>query len=264
MQKTKGILVLIGGAEKRKGKKRLLKRIAALNRNGTVALIPSASKFPNDAAAMYIDAFHDLGAKKVHVLDIRRRSEADRSRNLDRVAESGAIFFSGGDQVRLVEILGGTKLIAAIHDRYRQGALIAGTSAGAAAASDPMIFDGQDKGLVKGRVRNGPGFGFLSGITVDTHFVVRNRTPRLAQFLTSGLSRRGVGLAENTALFVHPNGVADVAGTGSVTLLSSDRLTYSNFNEIEDGAPISAHGLKLGFLSPGARFNLKKWSVVKT
>ncbi len=261
MQKKKGILVLIGGAEKRTGRKGLLRKIVSMSRAERIALVPTASKYPREVAANYRAAFGDLGVKKIHILDIRSRRDADRAANLERLEESEVIFFSGGDQVRLVDTLKATAFIDVVHRKFSEGAMIAGTSAGAAAASDPMIYDGQDRGLLKGRVRSAPGFGFLKGITVDTHFTVRNRIPRLVQFLVSGHSRRGIGLSENTALFVDPRGVAEVAGSGSVTLLSSDTRTCSNYDAVDWDAPISAQGLKLGFLSPGILFNLNRWSV---
>ncbi len=261
MQKKKGILVLIGGAEKRTGRKGLLRKIVSISKAETIALIPTASKYPREVARNYRAAFRDLGVKRIHVLDIRSRRDADRTTHLERLEESGVIFFSGGDQVRLVDTLGATSFIETVHRKFNEGTMIAGTSAGAAAASDPMIYDGQDRGLLKGRVRSAPGFGFLKGITVDTHFTVRNRIPRLAQFLVSGLSRRGIGLSENTALFVTPKGIAEVAGSGSVTLLSSDARTFSNYDAVDWDAPISAQGLKLGYLSPGILFNLNRWSV---
>jgi len=262
LSRRKGILALIGGAEKRTGKKRLLRRIVKLRPTRKVVLIPSASQYPREVGRDYKSAFYDLGVEKVDLLDVRSREEADSPEHSEKVDAADLIFISGGDQVRLVDVIGGTELLEHLWRRFRQGATIAGTSAGAAAASDPMIFDGQEKGLYKGRVGCGPGFGFIGSITIDTHFVVRYRIPRLAQFLASGRSSRGIGLAENTAIIINPDGIAEVAGSGTITLLNSSRMTYNNFSVIEDDKPVSVHGLKLGFLSEGMRFNLNKWSVV--
>lgn len=229
----------------------------------TVSIIPSASRFPGEVGADYEKAFRSLGVKRIHLLDVRHRGEAKSEKILDRVRETDLFFFTGGDQVRLVRVLGGTPMIEEIFKRHAEGALIAGTSAGAAAASDPMLFDGQDRGLHKGKVRHGPGFGLIEGVTVDTHFFVRNRIPRLAQFLARGLSRRGIGLAENTALFVSPDGTAEVAGAGPVAVLSRNGKVFSDYERAARNEPISVHGLKLGFLSAGIRFNLRRWAVVQ-
>ncbi len=259
---TGGTLVLIGGAEKKRGKKEVLRRIVRLGKVRTMTLIPCASRYPGEVSRGYAAAFGSLGVEKIHVLNPRRRSEADRPGNIRCVKESDMIFFSGGDQVRLVNIVRGTRLLGMIRRRYREGAVVVGTSAGAAAASDPMIFDGQDQGLRKGKVGYGPGFGFLDGITVDTHFMVRRRIPRLVQFLVSGKSSRGLGLSENTALFIGPDRVAQVCGTGVVTVLSRDSKTYSNYNETRKDSVISVLGLRLGFLSEGLCFDIDKWSIV--
>jgi len=212
----------------------------------------------------YRRAFRALGVSKVHGLDIRSRAEADRNRHAEAISESDLIFFTGGDQVRLVRLLGGSRVIEETRQALRRGATVAGSSAGAAAASDEMLYDGQLKGLHKGRVLHGQGFGFIRGITIDTHFVQRNRIGRLAQFLVSSSNDRGLGLSEDTAMIIGPGGIAEVVGSGTVIVLNSQHLRYSNFKEAELDSPISLEGLRLGFLSAGIRFNTRRWSVVKS
>lgn len=260
----RGYLVLIGGAEDRTGRKEILRRSLELNQAETVSIIPSASRHPAGLARQYARAFRSLGARRVFTLDIRSRDEADLDRYAKRIGESDLIFFTGGDQVRLVRLLAGSRLIEETRQRMRQGATVAGSSAGAAAASDAMLYDGQLKGLHKGRVRHSRGFGFIRGITVDTHFVKRNRIGRLAQFLVSSRNDRGIGLSEDTAMFIGPGGIGEVLGRGTVIVLNSQGLRYSNFKECELDEPISLEGLQLGFLSAGIRFNIRRWSVVKS
>ncbi len=260
--KKKGCLVLIGGREQRSGKMRILKRMVKVSEAKTISIFPSASRHPGGVRQDYEKAFRSLGIEQIHFLDIRHRDEADLEENLECVRESDLFFFTGGDQVRLVKILGKTRLMKEISRKHAEGATIGGTSAGAAAASDPMLFDGQDRGLDKGRVRHGPGFGLIEGVTVDTHFFARNRIPRLAQFLARGLSRHGIGLAENTAFIIHPDGTGEVAGAGPVAVLSRNGKLYSNYERTARDEPISVHGLKLGFLSAGIRFNVRRWAVV--
>lgn len=243
--------------------KEILRRTLDLNGARTVSIIPSASRSPRGLARQYVRAFRSLGARRVFTLDIRSRSEADLNRHAERISESDLIFFTGGDQVRLVRLLGQSRMIEETRQRLRQGATVAGSSAGAAAASDQMLYDGQLHGLHKGRVRHSRGFGFIRGITIDTHFVQRNRIGRLAQFLVSSRNNRGIGLSENTAMIIGPGGIGEVVGYGTVIVLNSQGLRFSNYKESELDTPISLEGLQLGFLSAGIRFNTRRWSVVK-
>ncbi len=224
--------------------------------------VPAATRW--NWSSSIAGPFVPWGSRKVHALDIRSRVEADRNRHAVRISESDLIFFTGGDQVRLVRLLGNSRVIEETRQRLRQGATVAGSSAGAAAASDPMLYDGQLKGLHKGRVRHHRGFGFIRGITIDTHFVQRNRISRLAQFLVSSRNDRGIGLSEDTALIIGPGGIGEVVGRGTVIVLNSQDLRFNNFKETELDTPISMAGLQLGFLSAGIRFNTRRWSVVKS
>lgn len=260
----RGYLVLIGGAEDRTGRKEVLRRTVELNNARTVSIIPSASRQAPDLARQYARAFRSLGLRTVHTLDIRRRWEADRDRHAECVAGSDLVFFTGGDQVRLVRLLWGSRVIEETRRALRRGATVAGSSAGAAAASDPMLYDGQLKGLHKGRVRHSRGFGFIRGITIDTHFVHRNRIGRLAQFLVSSRNDRGIGLSEDTAMIIGPGGIGEVVGRGTVIVLNSQKLRFSDYKSKALDEPISLEGLQLGLLSAGIRFNTRRWSVVKS
>jgi cyanophycinase len=260
---TRGHLVLVGGAEETSGNRRLLRRAVELNGGSRVVVIPAATRFPGRLSRKYVRAFRALGATDVQVLPVHRRSDADRCRLAQAAEDANLIWFSGGDQVRLVRLLGGSAVLDAVRRAHERGATVAGTSAGAAAASDPMLYDGQEGSLVKGRVRHEGGFGFLDGITVDTHFDERGRYGRLAQFLASGRSRRGLGLSENTALFVDPEGIGEVAGAGPVVVLRADGLSFNDYEEVEEGRPLSMAGLEIGFLSDGTRFDLRRWCVVR-
>ena len=196
---TKGHLVLIGGNEDKVRNREILQRIVNINNVKNIAVIPTASRYyPRQLGDKYRSAFSKLGVKKIEILDIRSAKEADREENYEKIQASDCIFFTGGDQVRLVEILQNTKLLQVIKDEYQNGKTIAGTSAGAAAASNPMIFDGDEMGFLKGSVNHGEGFGFIENFTVDTHFITRGRISRLTQFLLRGYSNFGIGFAEDT------------------------------------------------------------------
>ena len=196
-------------------------------------------------------------------MNIRRKEDVDKPKHFDLINEADVIFFTGGDQVRLVEIFQNSELLELIRDRFSSGVTIAGTSAGAAAASNPMIYDGDNQGFLKGTVSWCEGFGFLSNITIDTHFMERERVFRLTQFLASRKSKYGIGLSEDMAVVISPNKTLEVLGNRVITILSSNNLHYTNYNEIDIDDQITVDGLSLGFLSEGTIFDIEKWKVIR-
>jgi len=260
----KGYLVLIGGAEDRKNEKVILKRTVSLNNAKTVAIIPTASNCPHGLAEDYFYAFRDLGVENAHILDIREKEEAEKPEFLEKIEQADLIFFTGGDQSRLVNTLIDTTLFEKIKDRYLNGVTIAGTSAGAAAACDPIIFDGDSGGLKKGTIRHSQGFGFIKNVTIDTHFVNRGRLGRLTQFLSSGISLKGIGIGEDTAIIINNNDVFEVIGSEMVTVVNMDEVSYSNYEQLNENEPIVINDIKIGFLQSGSIFNMKQWKVVSS
>jgi len=260
-EKNRGYLVLIGGAEDRKGEKIVLQKLVKLNNAKNVALIPTATNYPQACGEDYYYAFKEIGIEKTNILDIRETKEADTPENFKMIEEADIIFFTGGDQVKLVNVLNNTKLISLITERFYNGVTIAGTSAGAAAASNPMIFDGDTQGLQKGTVNAGPGFGFIKNITIDTHFVARGRIGRLTQFLIYQNIKRGIGIGENTAVIINALDTFEVVGTGIVSVVDVSEITYSNYNFINNNDRMSINGIKAGFLQAGCVFNMNTWDV---
>ncbi|MBM3405190.1 MAG: cyanophycinase [Bacteroidetes bacterium] len=261
MIQHRGYLALIGGAEEKEGSMEVLSRVVGLNSPEKAIVIPTASDYPYDLGERYYYLFRDLGVKDVFVFDIRHRDEADTAHYHEKIEGAGIIFLTGGDQVKLVNILDGSNLMQRIRQLHSQGATLAGTSAGAAAASEIMIYGGDDEGLSKGAVNYTKGFAFLKGITVDTHFSERNRLARLSQFLAGSEIKKGLGLDENTAMIIGPDMKGDVIGSGSITVVDSDGVNYSNLLTVEQYDPITLNGIKIGFLPAGARFDLERWMV---
>ena len=260
-KKGKGFLVLIGGNEDKRNNKTILKSLIELNKAKNVVIIPTASSYPKSLGEKYFRAFKKLGLEEISVLDIRYRNEVDKEKNFEAIQNADCIFFTGGDQVRLVKIFQNSKLLNLIIEKFQQGMTIAGSSAGAAAVSDPMIFDGDYKGFHKGSVNSGCGFGLLPDITMDTHFIKRCRLSRLTQFLSSGKSDCGIGLAEDTAIIISPENKFKVIGSGVVTVLSSKKMKYTNFDEIAKNEKLTADGLSISFLSNGTVFCLEQGEV---
>lgn len=260
---NRGYLVLIGGAEDRKDDKIILRATVEINNAKRVVVIPTASNYPLSLGDDYIYAFRNIGVEYVDVLDIREACEADKSEYLEKIEKADLVFFTGGDQVKLVNTLIQSQLYKLIYKCYNERKLtIAGTSAGAAGASDPLLYNGDDQGLIKGSIKHGKGFGFIPNITVDTHFNARNRLLRLSQFLCGGLSNRGIGIDEDTAVVINPNGIFQVIGSGYVTVVNSENITFTNYDLIEPGDKLSFNDLIIGFLHPGCRFDISTWNVV--
>ena len=258
----KGYLVLIGGAEDRRNDKVVLRKLINLNDAQNVVIITSATLYPAETAEDYFYAFRDLGIKNIHIFDIRDNRESNDAAYLEIVDNADLVFFTGGDQVRLTQILLNTQLLKRIRERFLgEGLTIAGTSAGASAAANPMTFDGDNQGLIKGAVKHDEGFGFLENITIDTHFVARGRLARLTQFLCNGYTQKGIGIGENTSITIKPDNTFEVAGTGIVTVVSTSEVNFSNFNEIEDGERISIDGIKIGFLQEDSVFDMNNWEI---
>lgn len=263
MTDKRGYLVLIGGAEDKRGEMVILRKIMDMNHNGNVVVIPTATSYGRDAIRDYEDVFRSIGAGRVDGLDIQYRDEANREDYVDTLQEADVVFFTGGDQTRLVDALCKSKVMDAVRRKFAQGATIAGTSAGAAAVSDPMIYDGDDQGFSKHAVKHARGFGLLRDITVDTHFMQRERIPRLSQFLSSGKSKKGIGIDEDTAVFVCPDNTFEVVGRGVVTVMNADKLKYSNYAKVDRNEHISVDGVEIGFLAHGTVFDMAGWRIDK-
>ena len=254
---------MIGGAEDRQGDALVLKHMLDQTQPNVLLIIPTASSYPQSIERAYTDVFRDLGVKTIKCLDIRYRDEADRDENIKALETADLIFFGGGDQVRLVDILDQTRFIDMIRRRFEAGDLhIAGTSAGAAAAGNPMIFHGNSDGLVKGSVEHSAGFGFVEGVAIDTHFFARGRLARLSQFLISDHCRKGIGLDEDTGIVICPDLRFKVIGSGMVTVLNSSSVSGSNFETVSTGEPLRFNNMRYGILPAGSIFSIRRWSVV--
>jgi|YNPMSStandDraft_1061717.scaffolds.fasta_scaffold00021_49 cyanophycinase len=262
MEKIK--LILIGGAEDKTDKLDVLSKVAIASNKKNLVLIPTASQYPQEIKNHYFDTFRKLNVDNFICLDIRYPDECDLPENIEAISNANLVFFSGGDQVKLVDTLKNSQLIKIIKQRFLENNLvIAGTSAGSAAASENMLFDGDYQGFIKGKVKHSNGFGFIKDVIIDTHFLNRERIPRLIQMLASGIENKAIGIDEDTAIMIDINNNFEVIGNGMVTLLSSDEMTYNDYHEISENRTININNIKIGFLSRGAKFSLSNWCVIK-
>ena len=264
MNKTKkGTLVLVGGAEDKQYSKIVLQTIHNLNNAQNVLIIPTASRYGVELGNEYKAIFEQFGATNASVLDINHRAAVDKIENLNALAQADLVFMTGGDQVKLAEVFNRTAFLRLLKERHQNENLnIAGTSAGAAVTSTILIYDGDDFGFYKGSVKDDIGFGLMPLATVDTHFMERNRIPRLVQFLASGKSKRGIGISEDTAAFVFPNNTIQIVGSGVVVMIDATNMDYTNYHEITDNQYIATSGIKISFLVHGSKFDLTKWKVL--
>ncbi len=260
-----GILILIGGAEDRKDDKVVLTKILEKTNARNIVIIPTASDYAREVYENYRYAFRSLGIDQVEVFDIRYPDEVDREEYHDKLRKADLVYFSGGDQTKLIKTLQGSRLLEEIKESFFTRQLhIAGTSAGAAAAGEITIYDGDYNGFCKDAVKTMPAFGFLKSIAVDTHFLARERIPRLTHYLISGNCTKGIGIDEDTVAFIHPDYRMEVYGSGMVTVMNTDKITGSNFELIKKDEVYTVNNVRVGFLAPGTIFSLKRWMVLKT
>lgn len=252
-----GYLVAIGGAEDKTSEMDVLSKVVSLapSRNGEVAVIAAASGIPDEVLPTYEQVFTRLGATRVHSLSVRTRDDANGTAAVSAVENSAIIFFTGGDQLRLTSILGGSRLLDAIRDRFRSGAVVAGTSAGAMALATTMIYNGQAAdALHKGAVNMSPGLGFVRGLIIDTHFLARGRFTRLMGAGATNPQQLGVGIGEDAAVIVHPSRMLEAVGPGHVILVDSRDLARSNVAELVIGGAVAIENMIMHALTSGHGF----------
>lgn len=257
----RGHLVAIGGAEDKTSDLEILSRVFALAPKGNmeVAVIATASAIPEELLPGYRGVFKRLGATKVHSLNIRDRDQAGDKSIVERIRRCGVVFFTGGDQLRLTNILGGSPVLNAIRERHAGGAVVAGTSAGAVALSATMIYNGAAAdALHKGAVKMASGFGFVEGVIIDSHFLERGRFTRLMEAGATNPEQLGVGLGEDAAVIVHPHRVLEAIGPGHVIIVDSWELASSNVADVETGEPVAVEHVVMHALIGGHGYEIDR------
>jgi len=261
----RGDLIAIGGNEDKVNELVVLKRvIQELNKTEyKVGVITTASIEPEQREKDYRQVFTTLKASKIEILNIKSRTHANDISLTNILIDADLIFLAGGDQLRLTSILGGTKILDAIHKRLEAGAIIAGTSAGAAVFSDTMIYEGKsEEGLVKGRVLTTSGFGFVENVVFDTHFISRGRIGRLVQIVTTNPTIIGVGIGEDSGVILRGDGIGEIIGTGQVIIVDGSDIVHSNIMDIVPGSPIAVENVRIHSLVNGYKYDFRKRSFL--
>ncbi|MGB5963098.1 MAG: cyanophycinase [Coleofasciculaceae cyanobacterium] len=259
VNEPKGQLVIIGGAEDKEGDCTILREFVrrAGGVNARIVVMTVATSLPEEVGRTYTEVFGRLGAEDIQIIDTGSREDGSDPKALEAIENATGVFFSGGDQSRITSQLKDTPLDLAIHKRYAEGLVVAGTSAGAAMMPDVMIVEGQSETNPRLEVvEMGPGMGFLPGVVIDQHFLQRGRMGRLLSAVTQEPVVLGLGIDENTAVAVS-NHQFEVIGEGAVTVVDVAELSHTNLGQILRDEDLAICGAKLHILPHGYRFDLK-------
>jgi len=240
----------------------ILKRIVTESSAGAasrVEIITTASSIPEEVGAEYVKAFAQLSVTNIGVLNIKTREEANDELNIDRLRCADVVMFTGGDQLRLTSIFGGTAFHHLLFEKYvNEHFVIAGTSAGAAASSNNMIYQGSSQeALLKGEVKITGGLGFINNVIIYTHFVQRGRIGRLMYACASNPINIGIGLGEDTGLLITNGNDMEAIGSGLVMLVDATHMKETNMTLVELGDPVSISNLVVHVMTLGDHYDLK-------
>jgi cyanophycinase len=277
MSHPKGKLIAIGGAED-KGtdletgeihrnnlnffELGILRRVVqeAGGPSARIEVITTASMIPYEVGESYLNAFGKIGCTNIGLMHIRTRQDAMNEEYVDRIRKCDAVMFTGGNQLRLSATDGGTEFLTILKRRYKEeNFVIAGTSAGAMAMSNTMIYEGNaTRAHLKGEVKITTGLGFMTTVIIDSHFEKRGRFGRLAQAVASNPSCIGIGLGEDTAVLITEGDKLEAFGSGLVVIIDGHEILHSNIADIPEGNPISLENLKVHFCEKGNGFLIKE------
>ncbi|HET7830518.1 MAG TPA: cyanophycinase [Candidatus Limnocylindrales bacterium] len=263
---THGTVIVIGGAEDKVRDRLILGRFVALagGRDARIAVISTASSMGLEAGERYRAIFTELGASAVIPLHAVTRTQANDEHIARQVRDATGVFMTGGNQLKLSSMIGGTRLADAIMTRFQAGSVVAGTSAGASAVSSHMIAFGASGATPKHRMAQiAAGLGLLPGVIVDQHFQQRNRLGRLLSLIAQNPSLLGLGVDEDTAGVVGPDSIMEVIGRGSVTVVDG-AASETDAWEIRGHRPLMISGVVLHSLPAGYRFDLRRRTRVAT
>jgi cyanophycinase len=254
----RGFIVPIGGAENKENDRRILERFVAVagGAEADIVVIPTASRL-HETGPRYERIFTELGAARVTTMDFDTRRDCLESGRLRRLEAATGIFFTGGNQLRLTTLLGGTPVAKLVRTRNAHGVAVGGTSAGASILSEHMIaFGDEGSSVISGSVRLAPGLGLTNRFVIDQHFRQRDRLGRLITALAYNPFAVGIGLDEDTAVFIGPDETVEVEGSGGVTIVDAADLRYTSMDSVSEGQPVCMLGLKVHVLVAGATFNM--------
>ena len=276
VEKPKGKLIAVGGNEdkgtypnpKSKKKyyldffelgilKRFIQEIPA--KNPQIEVITTASLIPEEVGERYMSAFGILGAENARLMHIKTEEDALNPEYIERIKNADGIMMSGGNQSRLTQIFGGTEILAILQKRYHEEPfVIAGTSAGAMAMSKIMIKGGNiSDSLLRDSVKISHGLGFIDGVIIDSHFVIRGRFGRLIEAVAMHPKTIGIGLGEDTGVLITEGDFIETIGSNLVVIIDGHDIRYTNVHHVAPGRPISIEGLQMHILAKGNIYDIE-------
>lgn len=266
MSNFQGNLIIIGGAEDKKYGKSILKEVCSRinGNNGNLVIATIATELPQEVGAEYKNIFNELGLKNIKILNVQSREDAADINNIDMVRNASLIFFTGGDQLRITSLLGGTVLYSVIKSKVAEGCICVGTSAGASVMSNTMIVSGPDEESPKKcTLKMAPGLGLIDGVIIDQHFAQRGRLGRLLVGIAENPQSLGIGIDEDTAIMVNSGRKFQVMGSGAVYIIDGCSITHTNVSEQHQDEILSIFDVKLHILKSGNVFDLNTRQPVK-
>lgn len=282
MAEVKGKLIAIGGAED-KGKE--MERVLSIHHNlnffelgilrrivqeagglmARIEVITTASRIPFEVGNNYLEAFGRIGCTNVGLMHIRTREDVMDPDYNERIQKCDAVMFSGGNQLRLTAIFGGTPFLRTIQNRYKkENFLVAGTSAGAMAMSNTMIYEGEaTRAHLKGEVKITTGLALMSGVIFDSHFEKRGRFGRLSQAVAANPSCIGIGLGEDTGMLITDGNKMEAIGSGLVVIIDGHDIRHSNIADIPEGNPLSIENIRVHLCAKGNGYLVQERTFVE-
>jgi len=254
----KGTLVIVGGHEDKTHDRLVLRALVDHVGSGRLVVVTAASDVPDQLWEDYEPLFRRLGVRHLARLHVDTRMEARDDRVLRLLDDATAVFFTGGDQLKLTSLLGDSPVFERVREIYEAGGLIAGTSAGASVVCETMMVSGGGDAShrIGGQLQMAPGFGFIQSVIIDQHFAERGRIGRLVGAVAQNPRMLGIGIDEDTAIVIGPDASFKVIGAGAVTVLDASDMSYSNLADEQTDRVLSAYGIRLHLLSQGDSFDI--------
>jgi len=256
---TRGFLIPIGGAEEKLRNPTILKRFAKLagGADARVVVIPTASSLP-ETAGRYEELFRDLGVGDVASLPFEQRTDCKRDDWLRTLETATGVFMTGGNQLRLSTLIGGTPVAEMLRSRHAgDGLCVAGTSAGASFMAEHMIAYGDEGSTPRSdMLALVPGLGLTQSVIIDQHFRQRDRLGRLLTSIAYNPRPIGIGLDEDTAAVIGPDDVFEVVGSGAITVVDPSEMEYSSMDSARRHEPVCLINIRLHVLIDGGSFDI--------
>jgi cyanophycinase len=253
-------LILIGGSEDKDGERLILREVASRAGDGTLIVATLASEVPDFQWDRYQRIFRDLGVTRLAHLAIGGREDALDPRQLAVLDGASAVFFTGGDQVKITTKLKGTDLYTRLRELYVSGGLLAGTSAGASAMGGSMLVGEstqEESHKVGGAFYMAHGLGFVESLVIDQHFAQRARIERLIGAVAENPGGLAIGIDEDTAVVVDDEERLTVIGSGAVYVADGRTVTHTNMSEQMKGSTLCLFDVTLHVLSHSTGFDLR-------